>query len=44
MLEPKDAKTVYMQIQQSKDVLRKWLFWVDGTKQLEDTEALSKNA
>ena len=39
MLEPKDARAVYMQIQQSKDVLRKWLFWVDGTKQLEDTEA-----
>ncbi|MED2978954.1 GNAT family protein [Bacillus swezeyi] len=38
-LEPIDAPSVYMQIQQSKDDLRNWLYWVDGTKKLEDTEA-----
>ncbi|ASB90974.1 GNAT family protein [Bacillus sonorensis] len=39
MLEPKDARDVYMMVQQSKRHLRKWLFWVDGTKKLEDSEA-----
>lgn len=39
LLEPKDARAVYMLIQQSKNHLRKWLFWVDGTKKLEDSEA-----
>ncbi|MFN2746698.1 GNAT family N-acetyltransferase [Bacillus sp. z60-18] len=44
MLEPKDAPAVYKQIQQSKQHLRKWLYWVDGTKKLEDTEAFIEDA
>ncbi|MDA7026528.1 GNAT family protein [Bacillus sp. CLL-7-23] len=39
LLEPKDARFVYTLIQQSKHDLRDWLFWVDETKTIEDSEA-----
>ncbi|TDL30905.1 N-acetyltransferase [Jeotgalibacillus sp. S-D1] len=38
LIEPKDAGAIYELTDKSRDYLREWLPWLDGTTKLEDTE------
>ena len=38
LLEIQDASAIFTLVDQSRDYLRKWLGWVDGTKTVQDTE------
>lgn len=38
LLELQDASAIFNLVDQSRDYLRKWLGWVDGTKTIQDSE------
>ncbi|MFS0656936.1 GNAT family N-acetyltransferase [Bacillus sp. 179-C3.3 HS] len=44
LLEPRDAKSLFLLIQQSRQHLREWMLWVDSTQTEEDSMAFIQGA
>lgn len=44
LLEPRDARSLYLLIQRSRKHLREWMLWVDSTKTEEDSMAFIQGA
>ncbi|AOC57738.1 MULTISPECIES: GNAT family N-acetyltransferase [Bacillus] len=44
LLEPRDARSLYLLIQRSREHLREWMLWVDSTQTEEDSMAFIQGA